>query len=143
MGFETSVVVTIFFVSIIIIATLSYTTVSSSYDLISNSKDEHYAIIAKKMQTDVEIVQSSVTFYNSTYQLSLHVLNTGSETLRTDKIDVLVDGVYRPHSSVSGNNIWTPQTYVILNVNNLSGSGQHRVKIVTENGISDYFSYST
>ncbi|WP_370573133.1 hypothetical protein [Methanomethylovorans sp.] len=142
MGFETSVVVTIFFVSVLITATISYTTISSSHDLISSSADEHYSLATKKLQTDIQIVQSSAIIHNSTYQLSLEVLNTGSETLMSDEIDVLIDGVYRPYLNFNTTTTWTPQTSVVLNVHNLSGFGDHRVKIVAENGICDYYSYN-
>ncbi len=142
MGFETSVVVTIFLVSAILIATISYTTLSSSQDLLSSSVDEHYSLLNTKLQTDVQIVQSNAIIHNSTYQLSLEVLNTGSETLSSDELDVLIDGVHMPYSSVSAITTWTPETYTVLNISNLSGFGDHRVKVVTKNGICDYYSYS-
>lgn len=142
MGFETSVVLTIFFVSVLFIGTLSYTTISSSHDFLSSSADEHYSLINKKLQTDLQIVGSNAIIHNSTYQLSLHVLNTGSETLRSDEVDVLIDGVYRPCSNVNNTTTWTPETSAVLNVYNLSGFGDHRVKVVAENGICDYYSYN-
>lgn len=143
MGFETSVVLTIFFVSVMIMATMSYTTISSSNDLLSSSADEHYSLINKKLHTDVRIVGSSAIIHNSTYQLSLEVLNTGSETLRSDELEVLVDGVYKPYSLASNaTTTWTPQTSVALNIYDLSGFGDHRLKVVTENGICDYYSYN-
>jgi flagellar protein FlaF len=142
MGFETSVVVTIFFVSVLFIGTLSYTTISSSHDLLSSSADEHYSLINKKLQTDIQIVDSNAIIHNSTYQLSLRVLNTGSETLRSDEVDVLIDGVNRPYSNVNNTTTWTPETSAVLNVYNLSGFGDHRVKVVAENGICDYYSYN-
>lgn len=142
MGFETSVVVAIFFVSVLIVGTLSYTTISSSHDLLSSSADEHYSLINQKLQTDIQIVDSSAIIYNSTYQLSLSVLNTGSETLRSDKVNVLIDGVYKPYSNVNNTATWTPETSAVLTVYNLSGFGDHRVKVVAENGICDYYSYN-
>lgn len=142
MGFETSVVVTIFLVSAILIATISYSTISSSNDLLSSSLDEHYSLLSKKLQTDVEIVESNAAFHNSTYQLSLMVLNTGSETLSSDELDILIDGVHVSYSGVSNITTWTPETYAVLNVYNLSGFGDHRVKLVTKNGVCDYYSYS-
>lgn len=142
MGFETSVVVTIFFVSVMVIAAMSYTTISSSNELLSVSADEHYSLVNKKLQTDIQIVDSSAIIHNSTYQLSLEVLNTGSETLRSDEIDILVDGVYMYHSTSSATVIWTPETSVVLNIYDLSGFGGHRLKVVTENGVCDYYSYN-
>ena len=142
MGFETSVVVTIFFVSVMVIGTLSYTTISSSNELLSASADEHYSHVNKKLQTDIQIVDSSAIIHNSTYQLSLEVLNIGSETLRSDEIDILVDGVYVPYSTSNTTVTWTPRTSVVLNIYDLSGFGDHRIKVVTENGICDYYSYN-
>jgi len=104
MGFETSVVVTIFLVSAILIATISYSTISSSNDLLSSSLDEHYSLLSKKLQTDVEIVESNAVFHNSTYQLSLEVLNTGSETLRSDKLDIYVSFNFKCHSHMDPRN---------------------------------------
>lgn len=142
MGFETSVVMTIFFVSAMVIGALSYATISSSNDLLSASADEHYSLVNKKLQTDIQILDSSAIIYNSTYQLSLEVLNTGSETLRSDEIDILVDGVYVPYSNSDATVTWTPGTSVVFNIYNLSGFGGHRIKVVTEKGICDYYSYS-
>ncbi|MGB3907155.1 MAG: hypothetical protein WBL02_01840 [Methanomethylovorans sp.] len=143
MGFETSVVLTIFFVSALVMATMSYTTISSSNDLLSSSADEHYSLINRKLHTDVQVVGSSAIIHNSTYQLSLEMINTGSETLRSDKLGVLVDGVYKPYSITSNTtSIWNPQTTIFLTIYDLSGFGDHRLKVVTENGICDYYSYS-
>lgn len=126
-----------------IMATMSYTTISSSNDLLSSSADEHYSLINKKLHTDVQIIGSSAIIHNSTYQLSLEVLNTGSETLRSDELEVLVDGVYKPYSlAANATTTWTPQTSVALNICDLSGFGDHRLKVVTENGICDYYSYN-
>jgi archaeal flagellar protein FlaF len=142
MGFETSVVVIIFFVSVLITGTISYTTISSSHDLLSSSADEHYSTMNKKLQTDLQIVDSNAIIHNSTYQLSLQILNTGSETLRSDEVNVLIDGVYRPCSTLNTTTTWTPETCTILNVYDLSGFGDHRVKVVAENGICDYYTYN-
>lgn len=141
MGFESSVVLAIFFISAMVMATASYATISSSQEMLLSSTDEHYSLLNRKLQTDVQIVQSTTNLQNSTYQLSLQVLNTGSETLRSDETDVLVDGVFMPYSSTNATTLWTPQTYMTLNIYNLSGFGQHRVKVVTENGVCDYLSY--
>ena len=142
MGFETSVVIAIFFLSAMILGTTTYVIVSSSQDMVDDASYEQNEMQVKRLQTDVVIDSSTPTGSAASYNLTLTVSNTGSETLKSDELNVLVDGIVQSYSFTPTTTTWTPDGTISLIVTGLSGGGSHRVKMITENGISDYDTYS-
>jgi flagellar protein FlaF len=67
--------------------------------------------------------------------------NTGSETLSFDKLNVLIDGSIEDYSFSDTTVTWVPEETRNLTVSGLEGTGSHRVKVVTENGVADYSTY--
>jgi len=68
------------------------------------------------------------------------VKNTGKTTLNASSINVFVSGMLYNYSLLTAGNTWVPEnstnvTIYPMNYTNTTGS---RIKIVTENGISDY-----
>ncbi|SFM88699.1 hypothetical protein [Methanolobus profundi] len=141
MGFELSVVAIIFFISAIILGTFSYTMLSNSNDVIDSASDDKYRMQSMKLQTDIVVDDSIPDISGSDYNLTLTVSNTGSETLHFDRLNVLVDGNLQAYTYTETADFWTPEESRNLTVTGLSGLGMHRVKVVTENGISAYDTY--
>ena len=142
MGFEVSVVVAFVFISAVVLGTLSYTTLTSSSELVSDASAQQQQMYTERLQTDITIDGTMVNNASAPYDLTVTLTNTGSETLQFDELSVLVDGVVHSYSFSEAANVWTPAETRQLVVSDLSGSGEHRVKVVTENGIADYGSYS-
>ena len=142
MGFETSVVIAIFFLSAMILGTTTYVIVSSSQDMVDDASYEQNEMQIKRLQTDIVIGSSTPTGSAASYNLTLTVSNTGSETLKSDELNVLVDGIVQSYSFTPTTTTWTPDGTISLIVTGLSGGGSHRVKMITENGISDYDTYN-
>jgi len=57
-------------------------------------------------------------------------------------LNVLVDGVIESYTPSPSTTTWTPDETKTVEITGLSGAGSHRVKVITENGISDYDTYS-
>lgn len=142
MGFETTVVVAIFFLSAMVLGTASYVVISASEDLVDDASYEKNEMQIKRLQTDILIDTSTPAGPPASYDLTVIISNTGSETLRSDELDILIDGTIQSYTFSPTTITWTPDEIKTLTVADLSGSGLHRVKVVTENGVSDYDTYS-
>lgn len=143
MGFETTIVVAIFFLSAMILGTTAYAVISASQDLVDDASYEQNKMQIKRLQTDIVIDSSTPTGPTASYDLTMTVSNTGSETLKSDKLNVLVDGTIQSYTfAPTTTTTWTPDEVITLTVEGLSGAGSHRAKVITENGISGYDTYS-
>ncbi|TGC10878.1 hypothetical protein [Methanolobus halotolerans] len=141
MGFEVSVVVAIFFISAVIVGTFSYTTLTTSSEIASDASAEQYQMQNKRLNTGIEIEDSIADVFNETHDLTVTMKNTGSETLSFDELNVLIDGSLKEYTFSDTAVTWVPEETRNLTVSGLEGTGSHRVKIVTENGIADYGTY--
>ncbi|MBN2488042.1 MAG: hypothetical protein JXA98_03350 [Methanosarcinaceae archaeon] len=142
MGFETSVVVAIFFISVLVLGTTSYTVVSASRNMVNDAAEDQYEIQNKRLQTDISIIDSTANGPSASYDLTITITNTGSETLDSSALNVLIDGAIESYTPSPLTTTWTPDKTKTFEINGLSGAGPHRVKVITENGISDYDTYS-
>ena len=142
MGFETTVVVAIFFLSAMVLGTASYVVISTSEDLVDDASYEQNEMQIKRLQTDILIDGSTPVGSAASYDLTVNISNTGSETLRSDELDILIDGTIQSYTFSPTTTTWTPDEIKTLTVADLSGSGSHRIKVITENGISDYDTYN-
>ncbi|MDW7732058.1 MAG: hypothetical protein SCH66_06480 [Methanolobus sp.] len=141
MGFEVSVVVAIFFISAVIVGTLSYTTLTTTSDIAADASAEQHEMQTKRLNTEIEIDSSIAGVFNGTYDLTVTMTNTGSETLDFDELNVLIDGSLKEYAFSDTAVTWVPEETRNLTVSNLEGTGSHRVKVITENGIADYATY--
>jgi archaellum component FlaF (FlaF/FlaG flagellin family) len=119
-----------------ILAILSGTIVPTISDYHESMKNLETRIV-ERSQTDINI--TSIT--NTTgifYDLNITVKNTGSNTLKSADTTILINGTTKQF------NCSTPYLYPnssgIFTVN-LTGTGQKKIKVVTQNGIADYATY--
>ena len=111
----------------------SVTNLDESYDdLIDRS--------VKMVQTDINISSVSISVYGLNYNHSILLKNTGSVTLNTSDFTILINGVSQLFSCPDS--FLYPEKETYLNVTNLPGDGNKRLKVISENGISDYHEYS-
>lgn len=142
MGFEVSVVIALFFLSAVVLGTMSFNTLTSSSDIINDASAEQYQMHNSRLQTDISISNLVVSNVSSPYSLTVTLSNTGSETLLFNELNVLIDGTLMNYKYSGINEVWTPDEERDLVVSGLTGSGSHRLKVVTGNGVADYGSYS-
>ena len=105
-------------------------------DAYDNMKDR----IIDQVQTDISITNVTTPSNGSNYDLNFTVENTGGCTLKTDDFNVLINGTSRSFSCESS--YLYIDSSVFFNVTNLPGSGERRLKVVTDNGICDYYTYT-
>lgn len=130
MGAETSVVIALFFVGFMFVAIAMYSSSEYSRNLVKNAQDDQDTIKKAKMQTDITIL--NITNMNITLQ------NTGKTTLDASALDVFINGNLSNYSLLVTGNTWVPKNNTSINILVTPSSGD-RIKIITENGISDYY----
>jgi len=106
---------------------------------VDESYDELVDRSIEKIQTDINITSVSIAGYGLNYNHSITLKNTGSITLNTSDFTILINGVIQQFSCSDPYLYPEKQTY--LNVSNLPGDGNKRLKVITPNGISDYHEY--
>ena len=93
-----------------------------------------------RVQTDINITNVSTSANNSNYDHNITLENTGSVTLKTSDFTILINGTIQQFSC--SNSYLYPEKIVYFNIYNLAGNGSKRLKVVTDNGISDYYEYT-
>ena len=133
MGFATSITIAIFFVSLLVIASVIYPILISSYRTAQNSYDDHHDIHLDQLNTAIDITSLTDLTENS---MTITVLNKGSTVLNVDSSDILIDGLYTNYSAAS-TGYWMPLEEVRFMVTT-STSNDHLISFITEHGNSDY-----
>jgi len=141
MGFSLSAATAIIGVSILISIEIIISTTIPTITNVHDSYDEMRDRSIDRFQTDINITSVLTSVNGSNYDLNVSLENTGSITLVTQDFNILINGVDKEFSSTS-NHLY-PQNEVYFNIFNIAGSGANRLKIITNNGISDYYNYNT
>lgn len=106
---------------------------------VNNSFDNMRNRAIAEVQTDINITDVTIQVNGSGYDINITVENTGSVTLETGFFNILINGTKKDFSS--SKSYIHPENEVYFNVSSLSGSGIKRLKVVTNNGISDYYEF--
>ncbi len=133
MGAETSAVIALIFAGFLAIGATTYASFEYSNSLVKNAQYEQDMIKKARMQTDITIMNIS----NSTTRLNLTIRNTGKTTLNASAMNVFINGNPYNYSVVTTGNVWVPQKSANISVP-VSVSAGDRIKVTSENGVSDY-----
>lgn len=133
MAAETSAVIALIFVGFLIIGSTIYASYEYSNSLVQNAKYEQDNMKKAKIQTDITIVNIT----NTSTQLNLTVKNTGKTTLNASAMNVLINGNLSNNPVATTGNVWVPQKSTNITIPVIIKTCD-RIKITTENGISDY-----
>ncbi len=137
----------IFFIGAVIIAvavigvvTTNVSTITSSYGLSSKT-------LADQLKTDIIIINdpAAIPYVSSNY--SFYVKNTGKTTLNPTNVNMFIDGNYTNVTNkwtvMQGGSTW--DSTEVLRLNYTTGtqfsSGDHNVRVVTENGVFDIMTF--
>ncbi len=134
MSAETSVVVALFFAGFLAVAAVVYSSIDYYSNLVKNAQYEKDIIKKARMQTDIAITNMT----NSTQRLNFTIKNTGKTTLNASAMDVFVNGDRFIYSLIVAGNTWVPGNKTNITIYPVNYSSGDRIKITTENGISDY-----
>jgi len=112
------------------------TTIPTITDLHESFNDMRNRVI-DQVQTYIDITSVTYLINGSNYDINITVENIGGITLQTTYFDILLNGT-KNEFNCSKSYLY-PGHEVYFNVLNITGSGERRLKIVTNNGISDYY----
>jgi archaellum component FlaF (FlaF/FlaG flagellin family) len=94
----------------------------------------------EQIQTDVNITDVTSQVNGSNRDINITVENIGSTTLETGDFNILINGT--ENTFTCSKEYLHPENEVYFNVSSLQGSGDRRLKVITENGISDYYDFT-
>ncbi|MDD5474449.1 MAG: hypothetical protein PHU34_09940 [Candidatus Methanoperedens sp.] len=133
MGAETSVAIALLFLGFLIMGAALYSSVDYSQSLVKKAQSDQDTMKKTKMQTDITIMNAT----NKTSSLNITLKNTGKTTLNASLLDAFVDGIKYNYTLLSSGKTWTSENNTNLSIAMTNSTGK-RLKIITENGISDY-----
>jgi archaellum component FlaF (FlaF/FlaG flagellin family) len=105
-----------------------------------DSYDEMIERKIDRIQTMINITNVSNSVNGSNYDHNITVKNKGSVTLKTIDFTILINGTKQQF--ISSKLYLYPEQNSYFNIYNISGSGTKILKVITNNGISDYYQYT-
>ncbi|OGS40170.1 MAG: hypothetical protein A3K77_03570 [Euryarchaeota archaeon RBG_13_31_8] len=90
-----------------------------------------------QVQTNIDIISVTSEINGSNFDINITVENIGSITLQTSNFDILINGT--KNEFTCSKSYLYPEGEVYFNILNIPGSGEKRLKIITNNGIADYY----
>ena len=99
-----------------------------------------------ELASDITILNdpTNMVYESSTRNLTLYIQNTGSLTIDTSLVEVYINGTYRSTASATllgGASSWQPSKSLQIIVTLYLPSGDHSLKIIAQNGVSDSLSF--
>ena len=132
---------TILFIGAIVVATAVVGAVTAVAQSTSNDLRDRGRILSTSLRSDITIINDPLAV--PTAPLTLYVKNTGSATLHSQFVDVLLDGVVSTDVSFDvlgspDDEVWRPGEVLELTVNDLAVTpGDHRARVVAHTGAED------
>ena len=139
MAADSSVSHTLFFIVAVLVAgSLAGVFIGLANDMSRTMQDRGDAI-SDQLQTDITIINDPVVVPYSDSTLTLYVKNTGTSTLSRSSLTILVDGLYQNYTvpGAPADPSWTPQKVLEIEMEVVLLPGDHKVKVVTANGVAD------
>ena len=115
------------------------TTIPTIVD-VHNAFDEMKDRAIDQLQTDINITDVTSLVNGSNYDINIKVKNTGSVTLKTKYFNILVNGTDKLF--ICSKIFIYPKNEVYFNVSSIQETGNLRLKVITNNGISDYYDFN-
>ena len=140
MGFSLIAATAIIGLAIVMSIEIFVSTTIPTITDINNAFDEMKDRSIEKVQTDINITDVTYEINGSNYDINITVENTGSITLKTKYFNILINGTDKPFSY--SKTYLHPKNEVYFNVSSIQGTGDRRLKVVTNNGISDYYDFT-
>ena len=139
MGFSLVAAFAVIGVSILIAIEIFTGSLLPAITDVDESYDDLLDRTVEMAQTDINISSVSISAYGLNYNHSITLKNTGSITLNTSDFTILINGVTQQF--ICPDSYLYPEKETYLNVSNLPGDGNKILKVISENGISDYYEY--
>jgi archaellum component FlaF (FlaF/FlaG flagellin family) len=95
--------------------------------------------IRDQLQTDINITVVSRSDNGANYDYNISVKNTGSVTLDTEDFMILINGTSYPFTC--SHRYLHPENTVYFRIVDVVGAEAKRIKVISNNGIADYYAY--
>jgi archaellum component FlaF (FlaF/FlaG flagellin family) len=140
MGFSLVGAAAIIGVSILMIIEIIISNGVPTITNVDEAFDEMRNRAVDQVQTDINITGVTSVVNGSGYDINITVENTGSVTLETANFDILINGTINDFSCSKSYS--HPENIVYFDVPSITSLGLQKIKVVTNNGISDYYEFS-
>lgn len=149
MGAGTSATEVIFFITSVIVALSVVGALYMNIESISSAVNVGSNTLTGQLKTDITIINDPelIPYTNGNY--SFYVKNTGKEELGMQYITVIIDGAiinndYLNKTIISSSDpVMLSGDVLQINVFTSLQAGSHSIRVITENGIEDTFSFRT
>ena len=91
------------------------------------------------VQTEIEITDVTLTINGSNYDFQVNLTNTGSQPIKLDDCQVLIDGIIFPFTAEIPYVL--PLNSTNISLKNIVSTGKGRLKIVTSHDYQEYSQY--
>ncbi len=145
MGFDGVISSLIIFIAVVSITVVVVTSFKAIADESLSSIETRSNQYNYKLKTEIEI--TSIKYNSSKNQLYVFVHNIGKTKLKTDYIDIYIDGLFIsrdlrkvnviPSTDLENPGLFDPNEVINITVNKTLSSGEHKVKVVTQYGEYD------
>jgi flagellar protein FlaG len=145
MGSDASVTHMIFFIAAVLVAgSMAGVFLSVGYEMAKKIELESESM-TEAMQSDIAIINDPAMMPYDGTSLTLYVENTGSSTLMTSGLFVMMDGSYVNDTvlQVVGRSgaEWIPSTVLQITIDIPLVPGDHNVKVITGDGEADSLTF--
>ena len=123
--------------TLVAIGTLTGNLLPTTTDIYDSYKEMKNRYV-DQIQTDIIISGVTNSSSGANYDINITVENTGSTNLETRHFNILINGENQEFTCSSS--YLFPEEEIYFNNTGIS-SGSKKLKVVTNNGISDYYEY--
>lgn len=149
---DTAITHMIFFIAAVIIAVGVVGVLSVNVQSIMGATSANSEVVSDQLRTDITIISDpEVIPYNTTSNYyTFYVKNTGKSDIAPEYVDIILDGEYIQDKNLNvslqdSEGVWKPSGVIVINVTtgDVLGSGDHRLKVSADNGVSDTIDFKT
>lgn len=140
MGFSLVAAAAIICVSIVMAIEIIVGTTIPTITNVHDSLDEMRDRAIDQIQTDINITSVTSEVNGSDHDINVTLENTGSISLETKYFNILINGTDIKFTCLSS--YLHPENEVYFNISSLESTGLRRLKIITDNGISEYYEFT-
>jgi len=141
MGFSLTAAAVIIGLSVLIATEIIIGAFAPMVENIDESYGDMKNRIVDQVHTGINITNVATTVNGANHNISITVENTGSVVLNTSYFNILVNGTDRQF--VCSKSYIYIENIAYFNVTGLEGNaGPRRLKVVTGNGVTDYYAYT-
>lgn len=146
MGAGASATQLVFFITSVIIALSVVGGLFMNIQSISSAAIFGSKTLSEQLKTDITIINDPEMIPNSGDVYTFYVKNTGKEELGIQYINVIIDGTIVTDSNLNktileGDPMWLTGDILKINATASIEAGSHKLRVITENGIEDTFSF--